>query len=79
MEIQLAKRLRSLAGKRVALLDCGKRGSSAILDAIARRLRVAHGSRTSFEHKVSAHRMASRALVERLSRDNDAVVYGIAN
>ncbi len=79
MKIQKAKRLQSLEGKRLAMLDCGKRGGAAILEHVARRLQDEHGPVIAYEQKPSAHRIASRALVERLSAEYDGVVYGVVN
>ena len=79
MNIQLAKRLPSLTDRRLAMLDCGKRGGLALLDAVANRLREESGSLLVHESKTSAHRMASRTLVERLSDECDAIVYGVVN
>ena len=74
-----AKRLESLPGKRLAILDCGKRGGHAILKGVARRLQKEHGLVVAYEQKSSAHRMAARALVERLNSEYDAIVYGVVN
>ncbi len=79
MKIRKAKRLPSLEGKRLARLDCGKRGSAAILKQVARRLQDEHGPVIAHEQKPSAHRIASRAFVERLSTEYDGVVYGVVN
>ena len=61
------------------MLDCGKRGGAEILKAVARRLQDEHGPTIAYEQKTSAHRMAGRALVERLSSEYDAIVYGVVN
>ena len=79
MKIRKAERLQSLSGKHIAMLDCGKRGGAAILKAVARRLQDEHGPVIAYEQKPSAHRMAARTLVERLSSEYDAVVYGVVN
>ncbi len=79
MKIRKATRLQSLRGKRIAMLDCGKRGGAAILKAVARKLKDEHGAVIAYEQKSSAHRMAARALVERLDNEYDAVVYGVVN
>lgn len=73
-----ANRLPSLEAARVALLDCGKRGGDAILEGVAREFER-QGASTSFEKKPSAHRMASRKLIESLAERADAVVYGVVD
>ena len=74
-----AKRLPSLLNKRLAILDCGKRGGREILQGVARRLQEEHGLAIAYEGKPSAHRMAARTLIERLSSEYDAVIYGVVN
>ena len=77
-EIAPAPRLDTLQSKRIVLLDCGKRGGSAILTAVADAL-VERGATCLPEVKTSAHRMASRRLIEAVAERADAVVYGVVD
>ncbi len=76
--VDAAPRLRTFNDQRITLLDCGKRGGRAILEAIAPKL-ASEGADCTFIEKPSAHRMASRKLVEQLSENSDAVVYGVVD
>ena len=78
MGTKRAKRLADLRHRRVLMLDCGKRGGDAILASIARRLE-ALGAILSLDKKPSAHRMASRKLIESVAERADAVVYGVVD
>lgn len=78
MTAERAERLGDLRSRHVLILDCGKRGGDAILASIGRELE-ARGAITSMEKKPSAHRMASRKLVESVADRADAVVYGVVD
>ena len=78
MQIKKAKRLRSLAGKRLAMVDCGKRGGGEILKAVSLIL-AKHQPVIGHEVKSSAHRIASRKLIEHLASRYDAIVYGVVD
>ncbi|HIG43131.1 MAG: hypothetical protein ABGY96_16025 [bacterium] len=73
MQINKAKRLQSLAGKRIAMLDCGKRGGSEILKAVALVL-AEYQQAINYEVKSNAHRIGSRKLIEYLASGYDAIV-----
>ena len=76
---KLAKRPESIEGKRVAFLDCGKRGGAPILKGIEQKL----GSKQKFDAvylmKSSAHSVASKKLIDEIVETCDAVVYGVVN
>jgi hypothetical protein len=78
MIIDRAPRLASLTGCRLGFLDCGKRGGVEILRAVAESI-AAGGAVVTHESKTSAHRMASRRLVEKLSSEYDGIVYGVVD
>ncbi|MEJ2089500.1 MAG: hypothetical protein P8Y69_13720 [Gammaproteobacteria bacterium] len=78
MIIDRAPRLASLTGCRLGFLDCGKRGGVDILRAVAESI-AAGGAVVTHESKTSAHRMASRRLVEKLSSEYDGIVYGVVD
>jgi len=79
MTVSLASRLDSLNGKKVAFLDCGKRGGAPILKGIAAEL-ARHGSFKAVHlKKSSAHSCASRKLVDNIASTCDALVYGVVN
>jgi hypothetical protein len=79
MKIRLAKRLDSLEGKKLAFLDCGKRGSEPILQGIEKKLRRSGDFTAAALKKPNAHSCASRKLIEQLASTCDAIVYGVVN
>lgn len=68
MVIELAPRLGSLNDRKLVFLDCGKRGGAAILHAAATQI-AALGAVVAHEGKTSAHRMAAKRLIEKLSSE----------
>lgn len=78
--IAKAKRLTALDGHNVGFLDCGKRGGAEILKEIKSQLRNRHSFADSvLLEKTSAHRMASKKLIEEIAYRFDALVYGVVN
>ena len=77
--VERAERLERLKGHKIAVLDCGKRNGRPILASVARRLGKASGATMRLQTKPSAHRMCSRTLVDRLSAEFDAIVYGVVD
>ena len=78
MVVEPARRLSSLEGTRLVFLDCGKRGGGALLRGIADRLAL-EGASIAFAEKKSAHRMASRKLIEGICSEFDGVVHGVVD
>ncbi len=74
-----ARRLETLAGKAVGLLDISKPGGSVFLDLIERLLKERYGvARVAREMKPTFTKPAPEALLERM-RSLDAVVEALAD
>lgn len=68
------------SGHNIGFLDCGKRGGAEILKEIKSQLRNRHSFADSvLLEKTSAHRMASKKLIEEIADRFDALVYGVVN
>lgn len=73
-----APRSRELRGRRVALLDISKPRGAEFLDELERLLRE-RGAETSRHAKPTFSRPAPTELVDRLGREADLVVEGLAD
>lgn len=79
MTISLAPRLPALKGRKIAILDCGKRGGAPILQGIATALAARGELNAVTLEKSSPHSCASRKLIDQITSTCDAVVYGVVN
>ncbi len=76
---QAASRLTTLENKRIAFLDCGKRGGDVILAGIADKLGASHTFEPQNLKKTSAHSCASKKILDQIKSEADAAVYGVVN
>ena len=76
---EFADRPSSLDGRKLAFLDCGKRGGEPILKGIANRLSSVHQFEAAFFKKSSAHSCASKKLIDEMVAAYDGIVYGVVN
>jgi len=76
----IAQRLQSLRGKRVALIDNTKHNADRFLNAVRAQLERRYGV-GGFEcfRKFSSSVPTPPAVVERLARECDALVHGVAD
>lgn len=78
--VSRAPRLPSLRNLRLGLLDSGKTGSTPLMKAVERRLRVElEPAEIHTWKKSSPYRVASRTIVESAVASCDALVFGVVN
>lgn len=75
-----ARRLETLAGKTIALLDISKPGGSVFLDRLESILTTEYGvARIIRETKPTFTKPAPAAVIERLAAEADAVIEALAD
>src|SRR5262245_25624879 len=76
----LARRVASLSGARVALIDNSKHNADRFLDAVAARLVREHGvAKVERYRKASASVPTPPEILRRLLEGSDAAVHGVAD
>ena len=76
---EFAEGLSTLEGKKLAFLDCGKRGGAPILAGIAQTMGSVHKFKAAQFKKTSAHTCAPRKLIDEIASHYDGVIYGVVN
>ncbi len=80
MEIESSKRLSSLNGARIGLLDPGKRDTGVLLHEIGNRLEADFGADVAETwKKPSAYRVGSKKLIEAIVERCDGLVMGVVD